>query len=531
MLTLLPVILLLLSALVVFTLRFLPRGTGYAYLTSIIMMLIIWGGVLASHWLSLTPIEIAPWRPFDPITADPIRYGWDEISWPFSLALVSACLAILMTASARLQLRSNPATWAANMGVAALGILVVMAETPLAFVLALVPLDTLDFLVVLRLSRTWRFTSRGLMVFVVKSISTFLIVGALVYQRTDGFPLEFSTMNATASLLVLLAIGIRLGLLPLNLTFAVDIPFQRGLISFLRVAAYAGGLAALARMSSLHGLENWHSLMYGVMVVLSLYGASMWLSAHNEIEGRQYWLLTTAGLGFLCVLQGNPLQVLPWGLMLIFGGTFLFLFSARGRNLVFLPILATLMISGLPFSIPARGWSGLFIQPVGFGEILVILTTALTLAGFIKHAFRNDENFSQLDGWVRGTYPLGLILLIVSGWVTVWLGIEGGMQIGPWLIGLAVFALAAIFTGVRARFIALPMAISASGNWASAKVWWSRISGIFRLTWLSNFLWFIYRGLRRLVSFLTILFEGEGGVLWAFLLLALMLTLLATRTG
>jgi len=531
MLTLLPVILLFISALVVFTLRFLPRGTGYAYLTSVLSMLLIWGAVLASHWLPLTPIEINPWRPFNPVTADPIRYGWDGISWPFGFALVSACLAILMTASARLQLRSNPFTWAANLSVAALGILIVMAETPLAFVLALVPLDALDFLVVLRLSRTWRFTSRGLMVFVVKSISTFLIIGALIYQRTDGFPLEFSTMNATASILVLLAIGIRLGLLPLNLTFAVDIPFQRGLISFLRIAAYAGGMAALARISSLQVLENWHSYLYSVTVILSLYGAIMWLRAHNEIEGRQYWLLTTAGLGFLCVLQGNPLQVLPWGLMLIFGGTFLFLFSARGRNLLFLPILATLMISGLPFSISASGWSGLLLQPISFGGILILLTAALTLAGFIKHAFRNDDNFSQLDGWVRGTYPLGLIILIISGWVTVWLGVEGGMQIGLWLVGLVVFALAAIFSAMRARLFTLPIQLSASDKWASVQGWWGRISGIFRLTWLSNFLWSIYRGLRRLVSFLTILFEGEGGVLWVFLLLALMLTLLATRTG
>lgn len=531
MLSMLPVILLLVTALVVFTLRFMPRGTGYAYLTSIILMLVIWGGVMAYHWLPMAPVEVTPWRPFDPITADPIRYGWDGISWPFGMALVSACLAILMTASARLQLRSNPLTWAANLSVAALGILVVMAETPLAFVLALVPLDTLDFLVVLRLAGSWRFSARGLMVFIGKCISTFLVIGALVYQRTDGFPLDFSSMNATSSLLVLLAIGIRLGFLPLNLTVAVDIPFQRGLISFLRVTGYAGGMAALARISNLQVLENWHLLMFGVTAVVSLYGAFRWLVARNEIEGRQYWLLTTAGLGFVCVLQGNPMQVVPWGLMLVFGGTFLFLFLARDRRLFFLPILAILLISGLPFSIPATGWSGLIEQPIGFGEILILLSVALTLAGFVKHAFRNDDNFSKLDGWIRGTYPLGLILLILSGWLTAWLGIENGLQIGLWPTGLAVFVFATIITSVRLHFSARSVPIPASWKLDSAQKWGDRMSGFFRLTWVSDLLWSFYRGLRRLVGFLTLLFEGEGGVLWAFLLLVLMLTLLATRTG
>src|SRR3990170_2903632 len=132
MLAILPLALLVITALAVYILRYLPRGTGYAWLAAVLMTLITWGGVLALNWFTPEVFAISPWRPFDPENADAIRLGWDSISWVYAFSLICAELAVLMTAAARLRLNSNPATWTANLVIAAAGIAAVMAQTPLA---------------------------------------------------------------------------------------------------------------------------------------------------------------------------------------------------------------------------------------------------------------------------------------------------------------------------------------------------------------------------------------------------------------
>jgi hypothetical protein len=48
--------------------------------------------------------------------------------------------------------------------------------------------------------------------------------------------------------------------------------------------------------------------------------------------------------------------------------------------------------------------------------------------------------------------------------------------------------------------------------------------------WLYRYLWSFYQSLGRLLNFLTTILEGEGGVLWALLLLALLMAYFASRS-
>ncbi len=531
MLAILPLALLVITALAVYILRYLPRGTGYAWLTAVLMALITWGGVLALNWYEPQELVITPWRPFDPENADAIRLGWDSISWVYGFSLISAELAVLMTAAARLRLNSNPATWAANLFIAAAGIAAVLAQTPLALLLAWVIFDVLDLLVVMRLSRAWKYTSSGVMAFVVRTISSFMLISALAIQRVDGGPLTFDTMLPQASLLVLLSIGLRLGLLPLNTPYSEDIPFQRGLISFIRLAAHTAGLAALARFPQTGVPAAWQLPLYIVTVFAILHGSVMWLTARNEIQGRPYWLLVLSGLSFICVLQGQPLASLAWGLVMVTSGMGLFLYSARTRGLIVLPLLGALALTGLPFTPAASGWAGLVTIPLNLGELIIILSIAMLLVGYVRHGTRLAEDFNELDGWVRGIYPFGLVLVVLSGWLAAVFGLPGGINATQWLPAVLTTALAATIGVISWWFASGGMAFLSANTWPVKLL---RGAGQFlarshRLTWFYDFLWLIYRGLRQLVRFATVLFEGEGGMMWAFVLLALLITLLSGR--
>ena len=531
MLTILPIALLFIVALAVFVLRFFPRGTGYAWLVAVMMAILIWGGVLAYHWIQPEGFTVAPWRPFATDVADPIRLRWDSISWPFGFALVSAVLAVLLTATARLRLNSNPLTWAMNLAVAGAGVSAVISDSPLALLLAWVLLDILDLLLVMRLSRIWKFTSRGVMAFVVRTLSSFLLIGALTVQRSGTTePLSFENMLPQASLLVLLSIGLRLGLLPLNTPYAEDFPFQRGLISFIRLSAYAAGLSALAHFPQSEIPQNWLQVLYGVTIVASTYGSIRWMTARDEIHGRPFWLLTLSGLAFICVLQGQVAASVAWSLVMITSGLGLFLFLPRTRGLSVLPAIGALALTGLPFTPASSGWAGLITAPYGLGDGLTILIVALLLVGYVRHLLRPAGNFAELDGWARGIFPIGLFVIFVSAWIAAYIGLPGTMTFNQWQPPVAVIVLAGGIGLVRYRF--LPQGVSGirvGGSFGrilrGAGRWFTQF---FSLNWFYSFLWFIYRGLRQLVAIFTVIFEGEGGLIWAFVLLALLLTILSS---
>lgn len=531
MLTILPVALLFILALAVYILRYFPRGTGYAWLTAVLMSLIIWGGVLAYHWLQPEAFTVTPWRPFATDSADPIRLRWDVISWPYGFILVSAVLAVLMTASARLRMNSNPLTWSTNLAVAGAAVAAVISDSPLALLLAWVMLDILDLLLVMRLSRVWKYTSRGVMAFVVRTLSSFLLIGALSIHRSAGNdPLSFENMLPQASLFVLLSLGLRLGLLPLNTPYAEDFPFQRGLISLIRLSAYAAGLSALSHFPQDSVPLNWQPALYAVTIMVCLYGAIRWLTARNEIYGRPFWLLTLSGLAFICVLQGQVAASIAWGVVMISSGMSLFLYSARTRGLLVLPVFGALALAGLPFTPGSNGWVGLIIPPYNLGDGLTILIIALLLVGYIQHAQRPGGNYYQLEGWARGIYPIGLFVITISGWIAALFGFPDFVGTGLWMPAVGSVFLAGAIALVRFRFLPKSIVRMQTGSRVGRFFQGAgrRMAAFFTFNWFYNFLWLIYRGLRQLVYILTLIFEGEGGLMWAFVLLALLLTVLAS---
>jgi hypothetical protein len=49
---------------------------------------------------------------------------------------------------------------------------------------------------------------------------------------------------------------------------------------------------------------------------------------------------------------------------------------------------------------------------------------------------------------------------------------------------------------------------------------------LFNLVWLYRFFWMIFRALTKLTSLLSAILEGDGGILWAFVLFALIFVFL-----
>lgn len=529
MLTLLPVLFLLLIALAIFFLRWLERGTGFAWLTAVVLTLITWGGVLWIHWQELPVVELAPWQPFDLEGADQIGFGWDGVSWPLGFGLVSLLVCLLLTAPARMQHRSGPLTWSANLVITSLGLFAVLAVSPMAAVLAWTLLDITELVLILRKADIQKSALQTVAAFSVRIGGTLLMLWAMIQAHSAGLGLTYTNIPESSGIFLLLAAGLRLGVLPLNLPNPAELPLQRGLATNLRMTAQVSSLAVLARLPAGVISDSWAQVLMILTALVTFYGAVMWATAEDEASGRQYWSLTLAGFAFAATLRGNSQAVLTWGVVLMISGSMITFYTARSKGLVFLPVLGLLGLVGLPYTPAAAGVSGFVSSPFHVWDIVFLLNLAILNAGYLRLSLLSADSLNELERWMLGVYPLGLIWPVISGWLIAILSRPGGLTAGNWWASLVSFLLALpAFWYLRFVKLSPQGAHFAGGKIQKAvSVFKSAVSPVLTLSWLIRFLRFLFRGLQRLIDLITRMLEGEGGVLWALLLVLLLLTVLA----
>jgi hypothetical protein len=171
-------------------------------------------------------------------------------------------------------------------------------------------------------------------------------------------------------------------------------------------------------------------------------------------------------------------------------------------------------LSSLPFSLTASAWLG----RLGFFLPFVIAAQALAIAGFMRHALRPGERdmFESQPGWARVVYPAGTLVLIFVQFLLGLFGWNGALEVGAWLQALIVSLLTFGLVWATPRFRILnPI----RAHWVTSTA--SRLNGVYQG------LWGLYRFLARLSQSIIVTLEGEGGIMWTLLFLALFVSLLS----
>ncbi len=528
MLTLLPVGFILAASLLVLLIRNAKRGVGYAWGAAFLAALLTWGGVLALHWLDLPTLAITPWRPFEQTLADQIVFHLDAISWPYAMALASLNLAVIFSSPVRLQFGGSPVTWATNLAFTGFGLLGLLATSPIALVIAWMVIDLVELIYLLSSHIEASYTREIVVSFSSRLIGTFLVLAALALSRSSGAPLTFETAGPTEGLLILIAVAFRMGLFPVNLPVFHRLPLQRGPASTALIVIQLTGLIPLARMNNNPAPAAWRPILMTLTILACFYAALLWLTSRDELAGRSYWSLAFAGLAVLASLAGQSAVTLVWGLLLATAGGVLWLYSVRGRGYLVLPLLALLSFMALPFTPAAQGWQIATTEPGT--RIVLILVLFLLAIGYIRHAWRPEPRPAGIENWGNLTYSLGLFVLGSSAWVIAFLGLPGGLSIGWWPGGLAILLLTAGSGFLFARGSGLIGSLRQSMTWYATLVsrMGNALNNFLRLGWLYK----LFAGVFRVVQFFLLLFEGvfegNGGVLWSLLILALLLTFLGS---
>lgn len=470
------------------------------------------GWISVGTWLANMPIqlEFSNWQPTTLFAQSPAFLA-DGISWVYSMSIAALCPAIIITSVVRANFPS-PLNWAGILILGSLGILAAVADNPLTLALIWAGIDLVELTIQLRFVEDPKLSERVVVAFASRVGGTMLALWAGVVGAANGQALDFHIGSPQTGLFLLLAAALRLGVLPLHLPYPSESAIRRGFGTALRMVSAASSLILLARIPADSIAPSIMPYLSLLAAVAAIYGGWRWLRSSEELSGRPYWLITMGALSVAAALRSNPIGAAAWGCALVLAGGALFLSSESNQWAVRSLWIAAFGFSALPLSLTATGWitnNGNFL----LSGLPFIPAHVLLLAGFTRHilkpaAFR--AGYEDQPIWARNIYPLGIGVLLFTSIGLGLAGWDGALQIGNWIAAVFVSLLTIGLVWATPRFRILnPI----RAHWLTpGESWLDRVY---------QTVWNLYRQLGRFSDVLTTTLEGESGIMWTLLFLAL----------
>lgn len=515
------------------------------WLVAVIGMLMVWPMVLLTHQYLPQSFSYLSWEPKYLFPVSPTLLV-DEVSWTFSLVLVTLGLTLVLTAVARTEqtepINEQPSlaslgvtsaritnlnwpTWAGGFLIIGLGLVAVQSGNLLTTLLAWAALDIIELITLLAHVIDSKGRQQAIITFSIRAISIgMLILTEIQIWRTDGI-ISLSSISPRTSIYLLIAAGLRLGVLPLHLPFKQELSLRRGLGTILRLVSAAASMSLLVRAATV-GLGNpVATYLLLLSVFTAILGAGIWAMAPDELHGRSYWILGTASMATASAISGSPAACLAWSCVSLLVGGLLFFTSLRRPWLRVLMVAGFLGLSGLPFT---PNWIGVrfytSIQDMSdWVSIALIIgfvaAHALLVVGYLRHSMRstliNGDNprDPQVERWIWLIYPVGLTMLPLTH-----------ILIGYWTLpDYRSFPIAANLSGLASTTLGF-------GGWylyhhtrsihklKSTTLSFNIPSKLLSLPSLYQPIWYLFRQLQRISTLVHAFLEGDGGILWAIVL-------------
>lgn len=513
---LITLLILVATALTLLILRVVVPGFRYNWLLGAGGTLIAWISVFTWQLLLPVSLQFSIWQPAAIFSQSPTLIA-DNISWAFVISLMTLCLAIIITAVVRPRF-PNPITWIGTLVMTSLGILAVIAGNPLTLVLVWAAIDLVELVVQVWFVEDPKLTERVVISFASRATGILILLWADIVGAASGPLTDFRAATPQTGIYLLIAAGLRVGVLPLHLPYPSESALRRGFGTGLRMVSAASSLILLARISPSSIDSPITPYLLLLVSFAALYGGWMWLRAPDELTARPFWLIGMGSLVVAAALRSNPVGAAAWSCALVLSGSALFLFSEPNKWLTRALYAGVFTISALPFSLTATGWlSG----GTGFWPTfpILLLSHAMLLAGYIRHAQRTTNRAANENQpiWAKNVYPIGIVLLLITAILLGFYGWEGALQVGSLIPGLIVPLLVFGLLWLTPRLRILN----------PVRAHWVRPMNASWLDWAYQGLWALYRQLGRISNTFTNLLEGESGIMWTLLFLVLFITVFA----
>lgn len=519
MFILITVSILLITALILLILRFTLGEYRYSWLIATSGAMFGWLSIFLWQLSMPMQLQLPVWQPAELFPQSPFFVA-DGIAWVFAVSLVSLCFAVIVTAVIR-ESFPYPISWMGILILTALGILAVTADNPLTLVLLWAAIDIAELISQMRLVEQPQMSESVVIAFASRVTGIFILLWADMVSSSAGINLDFRAAPPQAGLYLILAAGLRLGVIPLHLSYTNEVSMRRGFGTALRMISAGSSLILLTRIPASSLASPFAPYLILLVAFAALYGAWMWLRAPDELTGRPFWIIGMGALALAAALRGNPIGATAWSCALILVGGALFLTSMQNKWLERALFLGVLAVSALPLSLTATGWVTADLR-FWYAVPFLLTAHAMLIAGLIRHILRSSTRvtFDNQPPWARNVYPIGIMILLITIIGLSSFGWDGTLQIGNWLLGFIASFLAAGLIWLTPRLRILN----------PVRAHWVRPTNPTWLDWGYQTLWNGYQLFSRLSNSFSNMLEGESGIMWTLLFLALFISFFTRRT-
>lgn len=527
MLILIPILLLFLLAIAILLLGKYKLSVGSTWLVTAGSVLFVWmllivfrvalpGGVLISNW---SPLGVG---------ADLLVFKLTDTTWIFAFLLVSLLVGVIFSDTIRLEQGNHLTTWTGSMVLTAVGLLSIFSQTLLAVIITWTIIDFVEVGILIRVLNHPKVHFAGIIEFATRIIGTILVVSALVISNFHTEITGIAHYSQAVYILFILGSILRLGILPLHVPLTANLPIRRSLGTILRFVAPISVLSFLVQVQPQLQYSAINRIILPFALITAFFGSIKWALAKNELSGRPYWMLAFSGLVIVCALRGQADGIIALSVILVICGGFIFLNSYSTKLLKTISVIGMVGMIGFPFTPTALIWTSLMNSAHPLANILFIIIICLLIFGFLKHLFRPKNLNSPKELWMKLSYSFGSWFLILTPWVTLVWSFELIRNSTEWISPIIALALSGILfflpkSRPGKKILGKPVILRII---APLTVLGRLIGKFFQFEWLFFLGRMVNSLIARPLTFLVDILEGDGGLLWAFLLLALISSVL-----
>jgi len=437
----------------------------------------------------------------------------DAISWPLLFGVASLLAAAYLSNVRKLSER-NISSWLPGLAIGASSFIAVLAGNLLTLLLAWMLLDLLVLVYQLSTNQNRQSTSRSINSFSASVLGVIVLLWAIAANGgPSGLPIH--QLSPDTFPILILAAGVRLAILPLNLlALESELPSQR-FSAHIRLSQVASSLAVLARLDL--PLSNFSLPLTLVVLLSTLYGSVKHLVAKDANTALDFWIATLSGFVVVSAISGQSAAALAWSLTLLMGGTYLVLSEAQPFSRWVTLIWGLTLLSVMPFISNFAG-SAIFMFSENMITYAFFFPASLMIIAWVRRAQLPARESVILERWESILFRAGMSLLLLSQ-LSLGLGLAPSIKLSP------------TFRSALPSLVLLGMAgalwIPTGRRMQNAPAFVANLEKAFSLRWIYRWGAISLRQLAALLRSAGALLEGRAGVLWALLLVALLLSLIS----
>lgn len=512
MLVLIPVLTLLLFGVALQVLGRTRFNHAQTWVFALVGVFIAWFSFIVLKTLSIAPWQL-PYLKFGAVDF-PTVLAIGEQNWAFGFLLLTLLLSLLLADAGRLDAKNNLIAWMGALVIGAFALFAVLSRSLVSFLLNSAMLDLMVFASLLVIRSSQEQIRGAINAFLQKSLGLLLILFGL---SLGAEPRPF---------LLVAGLLLRLGSVIPGEDSQLHSSIRPNLLLLIDLAIPISTMAFMAGTTPLESAFAGKSILLLLVCLFSIARMVRLSSRERDAQYSRILVELVAGLAIIPFLLGQVDFLLPLALVMVAVGGLQSL--AQGPSLrqrIVVLVLAAGMI-GLPFTPSAGVWLVGLGPEAGLSVLVYRLLLLLALGLALIAFFKDRRPAERKDQWIRvftGASPA--FLLVMPWFLLIWRKPQSSdLAAWVWPAGLVVIFAATLFLPSLIRNSQkFPTWLRGGASLAAS----SRIlKDFFGFKWLYQLIRSLYRMALGLVNMFARIIEGEGGLLWAFVFLILISTIL-----